>query len=298
MTNECPAAVPLAPPLDYWSDEDFKGSISEGWQLAADDQEQVAILRLDDPGWLRYLKLNEPRFDCDQAAAAHVAAVAGTEFGRMHRLAMWLEGQSVGQSVSRPPPASLLQERHIASLRRRMAASKDDGPTGQYRGQQPFDLEQIAFVAECVLRGVLNTIDTSLPGSITWEERVKHAESNNRGPLKLLPYERGALEAAVEVLHILYAQLTNDGRGCCGPLDETKRFVEAVEQMMHDAWKDRGVTLAAPTARKIRATYRPEEILLHYPDSRQHALVFAAAVMGELGKCPRASWQAVATDAA
>jgi hypothetical protein len=143
-----------------------------------------------------------------------------------------------------------------------------------YRGTLKFAREQIVFVAETVLVGALDMIESGLPTSIDWQDRTEQLNKIDRDPLSLGPYDCGALEAAGEALSIFYAQLTGDGLGCYDALHCAGEFHKQVEAMVRNAWFNEGKEVKAAIENR-NGLYRLEDVIPNYPDCRKHAEKFA-----------------------
>jgi hypothetical protein len=145
-----------------------------------------------------------------------------------------------------------------------------------YRGSARFTPEQIVFVAECILAGALDMIESALPTSIEWSDRIDPRNHPDGSLHALGRYERGALEAAGEALSIFYAQLTDDGMSCYDALAVAGGFHQRVETMLREAWADEGGGVNA-AVRRQGPEYRLDDVIPNYPDCHAHAGRFAAA---------------------
>ena len=152
--------------------------------------------------------------------------------------------------------------------------------TNMYRGTVKFTREQLVFMAECVLVGALDMIESCLPTSINWNDRKELLNLINKEPFALGPYERGALETAGEALSILYAQLTDDGMGCYDALVVAGNFDQQVEAMVRNAWANEGNDVKAAIRLK-QGSHRLEDVIPNYPDCRKHAEAFVAGAFEE-----------------
>lgn len=146
--------------------------------------------------------------------------------------------------------------------------------TSMYRGTTKFTREQIVFVAETILVGALDMIESGLPTSIDWQDRIEQLNKIDRDPLSLGPYDRGALEAAGEALSIFYAQVTGDGMGCYDALHCAGEFDKQIEAMVRNAWLDEGKRVKTAIEKRKRQ-YRLEDVIPNFPDCRKHAETFA-----------------------
>jgi hypothetical protein len=131
-----------------------------------------------------------------------------------------------------------------------------------YKGDKPFDREQLIFVVDAALIGALDRIESALPDVITWEDR-----NSNDDPLDLTWYECGGLDAAGMTIAVLYAQLTGDGLGIGDALACAGDFQEACRQLVKTAWKDKGKQFEKSPKVKI--------------DTRKHAKAFVKRVFSD-----------------
>jgi hypothetical protein len=162
------------------------------------------------------------------------------------------------------------------------------GSCAMYHSPRKLDFEQLALVAECILLGTLDMIESGLPTSIGWADRQQWSNRVVEDPLELSPYERGALEAAGEALSILYAQLTGDGICCYEALEHLAGgFDAAVERMMRESWQDQGraVEQAVDKQRQEEVQVRTADVIPGYPDCRRHAVAFARKLLSGGDSC-------------
>lgn len=147
-----------------------------------------------------------------------------------------------------------------------------------FRGNRKFDREQLIFVCEAIMAGVMDQIDGGLPPCIKWQDRISFATSESREATDLLAYEAGVLEGAGMSLSIIYTQLTNEGLAAQDALAEAGHFDDAVRNFVADCWKNQGKDVMkrvkeAPTLCHITAYYPT------FPDARKHAEIFVKSMM-------------------
>ena len=94
-------------PHTYWTVDDDRASLQEGWLLTNDSSNRTYIAKLDDPASIDDLGFADPKFDCDSEAEFFVLqlAMAGS---RRHMLAIYLQGFAVEEELDFHPPRELL----------------------------------------------------------------------------------------------------------------------------------------------------------------------------------------------
>jgi hypothetical protein len=155
-----------------------------------------------------------------------------------------------------------------------------------YKGTDPFTREQAISVVECILIGALDRVESALPHTISYEDRLR---DDPRDDAKLTAYERGGLEAAGMSLGTFFAQLTGEGLDvydalACATVNDVS-FDVAIEQLVRGAWADRGVRIRA-AARRPRTMEQLYDSL--WPDTRKHAEAFVADVFSGYDFAPDA----------
>jgi hypothetical protein len=102
-----PARRAPGKPFDYWPWEYESQARAEGWILTNDSLDCTTISRIDNPTEAEpRLDYDEPKFRDDSAAQTFVIrrALAGS---KLHLLAVYLTGFSVGQPLDMPVPEVL-----------------------------------------------------------------------------------------------------------------------------------------------------------------------------------------------
>lgn len=131
-----------------------------------------------------------------------------------------------------------------------------------YRGAK-FGREQLVYVTETILIGILNQVECSFPAyDVTHEDRCKQTNDN---PTDLSWYEEGALATGGMTLAIFYANLTGDGLGVGDALVCADCFEKAVREYVALAWKGKGKN-------------KPKR-----PNTRKHAEAFVTSTFEEDG---------------
>ena len=128
----------------------------------------------------------------------------------------------------------------MSKTEKELLASQRKNQMSMYRGKQRFDRQQLVFVVEAALRAAWDRIDSGLPESISWSDRLAHVNELHPQANGLLVWDRAALETAGMFLGILYAQLTNEGLGIGDVLACADRFDDVCEKLVADAWANEG----------------------------------------------------------
>lgn len=134
-----------------------------------------------------------------------------------------------------------------------------------YQGKTKFDRDQLVFMVETILIGVLDRVQSHLPSDCDWDSTVT---------LGLGSYERGALEAAGMALAVLYCNLTGDGMGIGDALNVADYFDAKIEDLYAVAWEDKGVAVKRREAELRQTTYQIPSLYTNWPNVHHCATVF------------------------
>jgi hypothetical protein len=153
---------------------------------------------------------------------------------------------------------------------------------GRYKGKA-FDREQVICVAESILGGAMDMLQSGLPDSICWDERVG-SPILTTGPRSLTAYERGVLEGAGESLAVFYARATDDGMSCYDALAAAAKFDSAVEELFSKAWSEEGYNKVRDKLRRFQRDnkgWSSRALYPNWPNLRKHAEAFADVLLGD-----------------
>jgi hypothetical protein len=154
-----------------------------------------------------------------------------------------------------------------------------------YKGDKKFDREQLTFIVHAILIGALDRIESGLPDTIRWQDRLDQMKGVD--PLGLTDYERGGIDTAGMALGVLCAQLTGEGLGVSDALSCANNFEEACDNFVIKAWvnegkeyKDRFDSMMEKSEGKglrFKRFAKPFD----YPNTRKHAQAFVKNVFKE-----------------
>ena len=147
-----------------------------------------------------------------------------------------------------------------------------------YKGKKKFTRKQMVFVVEAAFCAVLDSLDSGLPDSISWDERCKVGgfcipTTTPGSVVSLSSYERGVLESCGMFISIFFAQLTGEGMGASDSLRAAGNFDAAVEDLFIKAWADKGVAV-----QKIAKEATRKEMYPCWPDCHLHAELFVDVI--------------------
>ena len=140
-----------------------------------------------------------------------------------------------------------------------------------------FTRKQLVFVAETILTGIMDRIDSVMPHTIPYNDKEAEPKNPDAG---WSHYIDGAMESGGMALACFYAQLTDDGLAIYDALACADNFDSVCLAAYKESWGNRKRIRKAQKELSAKGkaynikTDLYESLKLVYPDAKKHAEAF------------------------